>query len=110
MTELSYFEREARSAYLNNLLVALRVAILRLADNDITPDLFITINDLAKELPGQLAKDNFHERWQLENMLATFSVVDPMLFKNSDTLRTAGIERLRQIYEEVRSLTLEVAA
>lgn len=110
MNDLTYFEREARSAFLGNLQVALRTAILRLADNDVTPDLLVIVVALAKEVPAQLAKDDFDTRWQLENMLATFSVIDPMLFAKSEELRTAGIERLRQCYEKVRSLTLEVAA
>ena len=110
MTEMSYFEREARSAFLNNLLVALRVIILRLADNDVQPDMLVTLTDLIKEVPTQLAKDNFDERWQLENMLATFTVLDPMVFADNEILRTAGIERLRQCYETTRSFTLKVAA
>lgn len=110
MNDLNYLEGEARSAYLNTLLAELRILILRLADDDIKPDMLVTLIDLAKQLPTHLAKDNFHTRWQLENMLATFTVIDPMLFTRSDALRTAGIERLRKIYEDVRSLTHKVAA
>lgn len=110
MTDLTYFEREARSAFLGNLQVALRMAVLRLADNDVTPDLLMIVAALAKEVPAQLAKDDFDTRWQLENMLATFQVLDPMVFKDNEALRTAGIERLRECYQIVRSLTLGVAA
>lgn len=110
MTDLSYFEEEMRSAFLGNMQAALRLAILRLADNDVDPDMLMIVRGLAAELPSALAKDEFERRWQLENMLATFLVVDPMIFKNNDQLRTAGIERLRIIYEEIRALTHKVAA
>lgn len=110
MNDLTYFERETRSALLGNMQAALRLAILRLADNDVDPDMFMIVRGLAAELPSALAKDDFDTRWQIENMLATFLVIDPMVFKNNETLRTAGIERLRIIYEEIRALTLKVAA
>ncbi len=110
MIDLTYLEQETRSAFLGNMQAALRIAILRLADDDVDPDLLMIVRGLAAELPSALAKDDFASRWQLENMLATFLVIDPMVFKNNETLRTAGIERLRIIYEEVRALTHKVAA
>ena len=110
MNDLTYLEEEMRSAFLGNMQAALRLAILRLADNDVDPDMLMIVRGLAAELPSALAKDDFQTRWQIENMLATFLVVDPMIFKNNETLRTAGIERLRIIYEEIRALTHKVAA
>lgn len=110
MSELTYFEREARSAFLGNMQASLRIAILRLADNDISPDMFMIVRGLAAEMSGALAKDDFATVSLLENLLASFLVLDPMVFENNEALRTAAIERLRDVYTTIRRLTLEVAA
>lgn len=108
--ELTYFEREARSAFLGNMQAALRIAILRLADDDVSADMFMIVRGLAAELPSALAKDDFDTRWQIENMLASFLVLDPMIFAGNEVLRNAAVERLREIYNSIRDLTLKVAA